>query len=78
MKSSCLENSQDVFLSSSETNSLSSHSNLSYFAKKALEHYKGLNATTKGLATCHIQPDELEVEHRSLQVYEQLEGIDSI
>ncbi len=39
MKSSCLENSQDVFLSSSETNSLSSHSNLSYFAKKALEHY---------------------------------------
>jgi len=39
MKSSCLEYSQDVFLSSSETNSLSSRSNLSYFAKKALEHY---------------------------------------
>nr|WP_198957692.1 hypothetical protein [Bacillus mycoides] len=43
-----------------------------------LEHYKGLNATTKGLATRHIQPDELEVEHRSLQVYEQLEESDSI
>ncbi|HDR7481912.1 IS21 family transposase [Bacillus toyonensis] len=43
-----------------------------------LEHYKGLNATTKGLATRHIQPDELEVEQRSLQVYEQLEGSDSV
>ncbi|EJP86651.1 hypothetical protein IC1_04212, partial [Bacillus cereus VD022] len=37
--SSCLEYSQDVFLSSSEITSLSSRSNLSYFAKKVLEHY---------------------------------------
>ncbi len=39
MKSSCLKYSQDVFLSSSEITSLSSRSNLSYFAKKVLEHY---------------------------------------
>lgn len=49
---------------------------LRYHAK--LEHYKGLNVTTtSGLATCHTQPDALEVERRSLQVYEQLEGSES-
>lgn len=42
-----------------------------------LEHYKGLNVTTSGLATRHTQPDALEVERRSLQVYEQLEGSES-
>ncbi|WP_017726155.1 IS21 family transposase [Halalkalibacterium ligniniphilum] len=39
-----------------------------------LEHYKGLKETQKGLATRLHQPNELEVEQRSLQVYEQLEG----
>lgn len=38
-----------------------------------IEHYKGLNTTQNGLATSHIQPT-LEVEHRSLHIYDQLEG----
>ncbi|AZV43395.1 hypothetical protein BAOM_4744 [Peribacillus asahii] len=42
-----------------------------------LEHYKkGLNETTTGLATSLNQSPDLEVEQRSLQVYEQLEGSD--
>ncbi len=41
-------------------------------AHMKLEHYKkGLNETTKGLATRPNQYPELEVEHRSLQVYKQ-------
>ncbi|MGP4073307.1 IS21 family transposase [Piscibacillus sp. B03] len=41
-----------------------------------LNHYKGLNTTSKGLPTKrHTQPQkELEVEQRSLQLYDQLEG----
>ncbi len=42
-----------------------------------LEHYKGLKETHKGLATRLNQPQGLEVEQRSLQVYEQLEGSDN-
>lgn len=38
-----------------------------------LGHYKGLKETEKGLATRLQQPDVFEVEHRPLQVYEQLE-----
>jgi hypothetical protein len=46
-------------------------------AHMKLEQYKkGLNETTIGLTTRPNQSSELEVEHRSLQVYEQLEGSD--
>jgi transposase len=41
-----------------------------------LEHYKGLNMTQKGLPTRHTQSPEIEVEQRSLHIYEQLEGSD--
>lgn len=46
-------------------------------AHMKLEHYKKrLNETTKGLATSLNQSPDFEVEQRSLQVYEQLEGSD--
>ncbi|WP_053217944.1 IS21 family transposase [Virgibacillus senegalensis] len=42
-----------------------------------LEHYKGLQTTTDGLPThSRLQSPDSEVEQRSLQIYEQLEGGD--
>ncbi len=42
-----------------------------------LEHYKGLQTTPVGLPThSRFQSPEIEVEQRSLQIYDQLEGGD--
>ncbi|MBV7507371.1 hypothetical protein KW850_19205 [Bacillus sp. sid0103] len=46
------------------------------FTYEVRTYKKGLNETTKGLATRPNKSPELEVEQRSLLVYKQLEGGD--
>ncbi|QSS99775.1 IS21 family transposase [Pontibacillus sp. ALD_SL1] len=58
---------------------IASHPILDGKAKEHIhfEHYKGLKTTSVGLAThSRLQPSNLEVEQRSLQIYDQLEDGD--